>query len=145
MYDAKEISKYIIKYSEKKDYGISNLKLQKILYFIQTYFLIKTDKPCFADKIEAWNFGPVVPVVYRKYKQFGSADIPAIGGEIADDESIIADSDKEMINAVVDRFKNFSAVDLTWLSQSQSPWENAYADGEGSEITAEALKEYFCE
>lgn len=103
MYDANEISKYIIKYSEKKNYGISNLKLQKVLYYVQIYFLMKTENPCFMNKIEAWNFGPVIPDIYRKYKQFGSADIPAIGGEIAEfDESIIADSDKEMIDAIVD-------------------------------------------
>lgn len=146
MYDANEISKYIVKYSEKKDYGISNLKLQKVLYYVQIYFLVKTETPCFMNKIEAWNFGPVIPDVYRKYKQFGSADIPAIGGEIAEfDESIIADSDKEMIDAVVDEFKDFSATDLTWLSQHQVPWMDAYVDGKEKEITVEMLKGYFCE
>ena len=75
MYDVQNVAEYVITYSEVKDYGISNLKLQKILYLIQAYSLIHTKKPCFSEDIEAWDFGPVIPEVYRKYKQFGSTDI----------------------------------------------------------------------
>ena len=38
MYDVLEVSKYIINYSNEKQYGISNLKLQKILYLVQAFF-----------------------------------------------------------------------------------------------------------
>ena len=79
-YNVLDVSRYVINYSNEKDYGISNLKLQKILYFIQAYFLISTPNgmPCFREKIEAWDFGPVVPEAYREYKQYGSTDIPVI-------------------------------------------------------------------
>ena len=65
MYDVQDVAEYVITYSEVKDYGISNLKLQKILYLIQAYSLIHTKKPCFSEDIEAWDFGPVVPEVSR--------------------------------------------------------------------------------
>ena len=42
MYNALDVSRYIINYSNDKNYGISNLKLQKILYFVQAYFLTST-------------------------------------------------------------------------------------------------------
>ena len=45
MYDVQDVAEYVITYSEVKDYGISNLKLQKILYLIQAYSLIHTKKP----------------------------------------------------------------------------------------------------
>ena len=49
--NACDISRYIINYSNKKDYGISNLKLQKILYFVQAYFLITEPyTACFNEK-----------------------------------------------------------------------------------------------
>ena len=62
MYNVLDICRYVIKYSNEKKYGVSNLKLQKLLYFIQAYFIIKNNDnaPCFKEKIEAWNFGPVV-------------------------------------------------------------------------------------
>lgn len=39
-YDVLEICRHVINYSNEQDYGISNLKLQKVLYLIQAYFLI---------------------------------------------------------------------------------------------------------
>ena len=47
---------------------ITNLKLQKLLYFVQALCLMVFDKPAFSEKILAWEYGPVVKEVYRKYK-----------------------------------------------------------------------------
>lgn len=60
MYDVLDVSYFIINYSNSKNYPISNLKLQKLLYFVQTYFLIIKDESCFTGDIVAWNIGPVV-------------------------------------------------------------------------------------
>ena len=58
MYKAIDVARHIINYSNEKRYGISNLKLQKLLYMVQAYYLVKTDehKPCFDDPILP-NFG----------------------------------------------------------------------------------------
>lgn len=95
-YDVLEVCRHVINYSNEKEYGISNLKLQKVLYFIQAYFLIDKTKnaPCFDDKIEAWNFGPVVPAAYHEYKQYGSGDIPTI------ESYILFDTDNILIRTI---------------------------------------------
>lgn len=62
-YKALDIARYVIDYSNYKKYRITNLRLQKILYFIQAAFLVFGQKPCFDDVIEAWGLGPVVPIV----------------------------------------------------------------------------------
>lgn len=144
-YDVLDVCHYIIDYSNKKDYGISNLKLQKILYFVQAYFLInEPSRLCFDDKIEAWNFGPVVPRAYRAYKQFAGCDIPSIARiKGANKNTNITDEDKELINAVIDKFADYSATDLVDLTHKQSPWIDAYASRINGEITPEAIKEYF--
>lgn len=159
-YNVLDVSRYVINYSNEKDSGISNLKLQKILYFIQAYFLTNTPngRPCFKEKIEAWDFGPVVPEAYREYKQYGSADIPAMLSFIDFDDddiwnsarkvfdsSVISDVDKEMINAVVDKFANYSATDLVTLTHRQAPWADAYVPHMNNEITIEAIRKYFNE
>lgn len=71
MLDTLNVARYIINYSNQEKYGISNLRLQKLLYFVQAYYLISSGNPCFGDRIEAWDFGPVVPVVYHEFKRFG--------------------------------------------------------------------------
>ena len=157
-YDVLEICRHVINYSNEQDYGISNLKLQKVLYLIQAYFLIDKTKnaSCFDDKIEAWDFGPVVPEAYHEYKQYGSGDIPTIESFIMIDkddiwnskrvefeDTAISDNDKSLIDKVVDKFADYSATDLVSLTHRQSPWIDAYAPYQNNEITIDAIREYF--
>ena len=156
-YEARDVSHYIIVYSNNKDYGVSNLKLQKLLYFIQAYFLANDYPPCFYEKIEAWSFGPVVPEVYREYKQYGAMDIPTSDYYFKIDENniwdshrvyykdIIAEQDKFIIREIVDRFADYAATDLVTITHEQRPWIEAFSKGRNSEITTEAIKNYFKE
>ena len=57
MYSAIDVARYIIWYCKRRRYSISNLKLQKILYFVQANFLVSIGTPCFEEEIEAWDFG----------------------------------------------------------------------------------------
>lgn len=156
IYNVLDVCRHVINYSNDKDYGISNLKLQKVLYFIQAYFLIDASCRCFKEKIEAWDFGPVVPEAYREYKKFGGGDIPTVSYVISVDKSdfwkskiqkytdnIICEEDKIRINGVVDRFSDFSATDLVTLTHNQSPWIDAYVPHINNEITVDAIREYF--
>lgn len=160
MYNVLDICRYVINYSNQKGYGISNLKLQKILYFIQAYFLSYTDShdPCFSETIEAWDFGPVVPEAYHEYKQYGSGDIPMITSylefdsdniwdvtRIPYDDNIISPADKIIINSVIDKFADYSATDLVSLTHNQAPWKNAYIPRMNNLISNEAIREYFDE
>lgn len=157
-YRVLDVCRHVINYSNDRDYGISNLKLQKVLYFIQAYFLIekKDHTPCFEEKIEAWNFGPVVPKAYLEYKQYGNGDIPTIKSYIVLDEDNIWNSkrvkfkdmaitaeDKALIDKVVDKFADYTATDLVSLTHRQSLWIDAYVPYHHNEITIKAMREYF--
>ena len=157
-YNVIDVCRHVINYSNEHDYGVSNLKLQKLLYFIQAYFLTnkKDNTPCFDEKIEPWDFGPVVPEAYHEYKQYGSGDIPNIESYILFDEddiwnskrvgftdNIIKDEDKVLIDKVIDKFADYSATDLVSLTHRQSPWFDAYEPHQNNEITIDAIREYF--
>lgn len=156
VYNVLDVCRHIVNYSNEQEYGISNLKLQKVLYFVQAFFLINTQNKCFEQKIEAWDFGPVIPEAYREYKQFGSGDIPTVSYIIIENPSdfwqskvvkykddIVTESDKQLIDLVVDEFSEYSASDLVELTHRQSPWKDAYIPHMNKEITTEAIKEYF--
>ena len=158
MYDVLDVARYVINYSNERGYGVSNLKLQKLLYFIQAYFLTATDdkRPCFKDKIEAWDFGPVVPNAYHEFKQYGSGNIPAIDSYIVFDReniwnthreaynpNVITLNDRNMIASVVDEFSRYSASGLVDLTHRQAPWRDAYQRFGNSEITIDAIRGYF--
>ena len=119
MYSAIDIAKYIIKHS----YCINNLKLQKVLYFIQAEFLVSNGYPCFDDDIEAWGCGPVVPFVYRYYKMYGSC---MIYEDKEFDENCISERDRKLINPLIKKLEDYSSTQLTDITLHQSPWTNAY-------------------
>lgn len=157
-YKVLEVCRHVINYSNEHNYGISNLKLQKVLYFIQAYFLIKKKDhtPCFDEKIEAWNFGPVVPKAYQEYGQYGSGDIPSVKSyiifdvndiwniqRVKFDDNTISDDDKALMEIVIDKFADYSATDLVSLTHRQSPWIDAYVPYQNNEITINAIRDYF--
>lgn len=39
---------------------MTNLELNKLVYFVQGIYCAKTGKPLFTDSIEAWTYGPVI-------------------------------------------------------------------------------------
>ena len=159
MYKAIDIARYVIYYCHQNSYSISNLKLQKLLYFIQAYFLLEKDEECFTDNIEAWDFGPVIPNVYHKYKMYGSTNIPnqKIYEELDIDTktgkvdfikkeinyNIICYADKRLINSLLNKFADCSSTYLTQVSISQKPWISAYVKNECKIISTESIKNYF--
>lgn len=153
-----DVSRYVINYSNKKNYGVSNLKLQKLLYFIQVYFIKDINEPCFEEAIEAWDFGPVVPEVYQEFKQFGSTDIPSVysyyefdydnpweSKKKNFDEDCIKKKDRRIINLVIDKLADYSATDLVRITHNQRPWIDAYKSYSNNEITIKSIEEYFSE
>lgn len=154
-----DVARFIINYSNEKEYSISNLKLQKLLYFVQAYYLsfTKSHEPCFEEEIEAWDFGPVVPLVYHEFKAFGGSDIPTITSyyEFGSENNIwsirkvpfsqesISEENREIISSVVDKFALYSASALVALTHRQTPWKNAYRPHENRIITKDSIKEYF--
>lgn len=156
LYNVMDASLYIANYSNARFYSISNLKLQKLLYFIQAYFLVEKGEPCFAENIEAWSFGPVVPKSYREFKKFGGADIPCTSSylELKEkkfeterkyfDPNIISPNDKNLINNVIDKFSNLSAGTLTQISLNQKLWIDTYYSSKSKIININDIKGYFC-
>lgn len=134
-----DVANYVVDYCHRKGINISNLKLQKLLYFIQASFLINNLGPCFSDEIEAWDFGPVVPEVYREYRGFGSGNIP-IPTTTSNGQR---PRHPEVINQVIDDLSEYSATDLVRITHEQSPWLDVYQPYQNNVITVEAIKEYF--
>ena len=54
---------------------ISNMKLNKLLYFIYGYYYKETGELLFDETFEAWEHGPIVPSVYNKYKSYENKPI----------------------------------------------------------------------
>lgn len=141
MYDVIDVAKYIILFCKENGYSISNLKLQKLLYFVQAQFLVIKGEPAFLEEIEAWDFGPVVPEVYQYFKIWGSSELPALLAKGA--RSKIYTSDQKIIDEILKECAPYSASFLVDITHNQDPWQDAYERYYNNVITRESIKEYF--
>lgn len=141
MYKALDVASYIIEKHISENKIVSNLKLQKILYFIQAEFLMTTGKSCFHEPVEAWDFGPVISDVYHCYQVFGSANIPACKRN--SNPAAIHNEDIKLIDGIINKCAEYSAASLTEITQKQTPWKANYIRNEHNIIPNEDIKRYF--
>jgi uncharacterized phage-associated protein len=117
--------------------GISNLKLQKLLYYAQGTFLAVKNEKLFADDLLAWAHGPVVERVYHVYKDSGSRPIDF---DEDYDDSHIDDYDKSLLEDVYYSFSGFSAWKLREMTHNEDPWKNTPRN---HIIDPDLIKDYF--
>lgn len=127
MYDAVDLSKYIVTKCIADGHPISNLQLQKILYYIQKDFLGRNDI-AFPDAIEAWQFGPVVPDVYYYYCGYGAMPISIENGGVA-----VSPVDAAVIDKIVEEKRTLNPWDLVEETHKKDgAWAKIYRNGLGN-------------
>ena len=116
-YSAFEVARYIIHHEAQQNRPVSNLRLQKLLYFVQAKFVMDSHgtSPCFYEKMEAWGFGPVVREVYYEYRYYGGAMIPPERNF----STTIAPRDQSMLDDILNDCAQFSTSALVDITHSQ--------------------------
>ena len=124
MLKALDVAKYLLSLVNQ-DNGdtISNLKLQKLLYYVQGYYLAYFNKPLFNEDIEGWTLGPVVPVVYEEYKQYGRGCLPL--DDFNFDISNLSQEELNVIQNVFSIYNDYSASTLVDMTHKELPWINS--------------------
>lgn len=144
--------------AERKD--LSPMKLQKLVFFAHGWCLALTGKPLISDRVEAWQYGPVIPSLYHEFKYSGNGAITVPATTIGFDrgkmcfETISLDDypddeerrdAKQIIARVFDVYKDYSAVQLSNATHMQgTPWQQVYREGvRNLTIPDETIKSYF--
>ncbi len=126
MYSALDISKYIVTKCTNDSKAITNLQLQKILYYIQKEYL-KRGYCAFGDPIEAWKFGPVVREVYYYFCGYGAMPI------VANYDFTPAPEDRDIIDNIVCAKRELDPWHL--VEETHKPekaWALTFKDGAGN-------------
>ena len=115
-------AKYIISYFSYNDKEVTNLKIQKLLYFLEAiYMVVRDEKSLFSEEFYAWNFGPVSNVVYEEYKGFGRTPI------VLEEKVTIPKDNLKYIKILFELFSDYTSYQLVALSHLPgSPWHDIY-------------------
>ena len=140
MYTANDIAAFIIEYENAAGRHINYLRLCKYLYFIQAQFLVNMDKPCFSDKILAWDSGPMVESINREYRIYGNCNIysPRTKGQW------LQYKDRTEIISMLEDLAKYSTTKLASFIFNQTPWKRGRYNY-NNEITNYSLYTFFKE
>ena len=126
-YSAMEIARYTVNYCNELKKPISNLKLQKMLYFMWIDYFKETGLELYADDICAWQLGPVIPDVYYEYCMFAGTPITVTA------RSEIEEKDKTILNRIIQKYLPISASVLVDKTHMQNkPWDIVFQGGLGN-------------
>ena len=120
---------------------MTNMKLQKMLYYQQGFHLAYFGTPLFDEDIEAWMYGPVVPSMYEKYKGYGRNGIEP-------DRTMQFTFEKKnelaLFNEVCKVYGAYSAIGLMNMTHDETPWKSTpTGEGEGHIIAKEKMQSFF--
>ena len=134
-----DVARYVGLSSTTKGLSISPLKLQKLLYYIQAWFMVfyGRDNTLFRDVPQAWVNGPVYPAIYHIYKNkaanmcdhldssvFYNGD--ALEGLAMLTHALGLNADQfETVESVIMMYGKQSQNQLIWLTHSELPWASA--------------------
>lgn len=142
---ALDIASYFIELANSTpEHDLTNLKLQKLLYYTQGHYLAQTSNALFEDKVEAWKYGPVIPEVYHTFKACGSFPVTVFDVNYTAVE--ISEDVKNFIKDIWEKLgqKYSGSYLVTTTHAPNTPWAECFKEDErGIEIPQDLLKSYF--
>ncbi len=131
--DAKGLANLMLDWAEEQGRAITPMKLQKLLYFCHADYVVQFNKGLVKQEFEAWNYGPVIPSIYKEFKSDhkqpirGRASIfdPVTATRKIASCALPAD-EEENVRSLFDFYSRFSAEKLSDLSHAHNgPWRQA--------------------
>ena len=124
--------------------AMTHKKLQKLCYYAQAWAYALRNIRLEDTDFQAWVHGPVSPVLYDRFKQFGYDQISLVG----DYKSSIAKEDEELLEKVWETYGDHTGNALAALSHTERPWIDARVGYRPEErcavpISPELMKEYY--
>ncbi|MBE9118381.1 DUF4065 domain-containing protein [Lusitaniella coriacea LEGE 07157] len=124
MIDCLNVARYFIvrAYENGIEAEMTNMKVQKLLYYAQSLHLALNDEPLFDEEIQAWRYGPVCPRAYRFYSKFEAQQLP-----IPTKESLqeISEQENRLLEEVWEYFGGYHAFQLSDMTHVEFPWKKA--------------------
>lgn len=155
MYPASLIAYAFVQLGIKNARYVSQLKVQKMVYFAQGYHLAQFGTPLIRENIEAWQYGPVVPEIYHQYRFYGSKPIRnndyLFNEQLSNEKQMqkaidkLDDNAKAAIAYTFEATKDLTAFSMTrWSHKPEGPWSKYYLNTpKGTPIDSADIQSYF--
>ena len=155
-----DVAKFIIAYYNNLGETISQLKLHKVLYYTQAWYLVNFDgEPIFTEEPEAWLNGPVYPSVYREFpsKKFAPLKVGSFADALKKPSTIFEEQkaamnftarEEKFMDAIFKKYGAMQDLLLVYTTHEEDPWINARKglppfSRSNEKITLESMRTYY--
>jgi uncharacterized phage-associated protein len=117
---AKKVGRWFVNHADRASgEAITPLKLQKLIYYADAWFLANFDRALIPEDFQAWAHGPAIPEIYVKYRDLGWEAIPPESGAMPPAEV------NPFLERVFEEYSQFSAKKLEKMTHEETPWLEA--------------------
>lgn len=121
---------------------LNPMKMNKLIYYINGWYLGAIGEPLIKQKVEAGPFGPVITEIYDEYIEFGNSAINRCSNVYYDNYDITK-IDQYFISTVLETYKDYAPLKLaTMVNGRGTPWHQTY-DGYRTKISNITMELYF--
>ena len=145
-HDARHIANALIQRGIRAARPRDPLQTIKMTYLCHGWMLGLYHRPMSKQAVEAWRYGPVIPVVYHGVKRYGRSpvvspiEIPFLRRADAKFDPL----EDDLIDQVFDVYAKFSGIELSMMTHTQgSPWYETYQEGKNAVIPDSLIEEHF--
>jgi uncharacterized phage-associated protein len=135
---AEIVADRIIDFCNEHGDWVTNLKLQKLLYYTQAWYLALYDGPLFDEPIIATPNGPIQKEVLVRYQRYGHGPIDQPSGG----QKVPKKLDSHIVD-VMEAYGHLSAFDLENLSRDEEPWKLAQNRDDGEKVISQEVMKAF--
>ena len=146
MYDVLTVADAILKIAKKHGHFLTPMQLVKLTYIAHGWSLGLRGRGLFHNRIEAWQYGPVIPDLYHATKSWGRSPIESSAIGDADDIRV-APEDRRFLENVFERYKHLDGIALSYIThQAGTPWTQVYRSGSwGTPIPNRLIAQHYQE
>jgi uncharacterized phage-associated protein len=154
-YDVRAIANFVLRAAEKRSIALSNVSINKIVFFLHCDLLVETGQPLVSAKSEAWQYGPVYRELYSAFEKFGEKPItdrakkvePTTGEREECYVTLPADTEKFLLSKM-DQYLLIAPFNLVNLSHLPGgPWDIVYnhstETNPGMKIGNEVIRQHY--
>jgi uncharacterized phage-associated protein len=133
-YDVRSIANFVLDLAKRDGREVSNLVINKVVFFLHAHYLVHYGRPLVSAKIEAWELGPVFRELYKEFKEFDRRPItkeaerlnPESGNREICRDTLPLD-ECEFLASITKKYIQLSPTALVALShEKDGPWDQVW-------------------
>lgn len=107
--------------------SLSNLKIQKLLYYTEAWYLAFYEKSLFDEPFQAWIHGPVSLTIFQRFSDtkalYSSIEISDIRPDFKTEQ--LSQPIRDHILNVLDVYAPYTGYELEVMTHNEQPWIEA--------------------